>query len=92
MPYTTGRRVSWDQEIAPVATEALRKSVTIREDGDICIVWSCYLEDESTYCFEKGVIYGAVIYWIGNRSVVQRTAEKASWHHEYHAMGDFLTK
>ncbi|KAL3872517.1 hypothetical protein ACJMK2_035741 [Sinanodonta woodiana] len=90
MPYTTGRRVSWDQEIAPVATEVLKKSVTVREDGDICIVWTCYLEYESRYCFEKGIIYGALVYWIGNKTVVQRVADKASWHHEYHAMGDFL--
>ncbi|KAL3865869.1 hypothetical protein ACJMK2_043218 [Sinanodonta woodiana] len=98
MPYTTGRRVSWDQEIAPVATEVLKKSVTFSNlfqnlfsilisflihiclvDGDICIVWTCYLEYESRYCFEKGIIYGALVYWIGNKTVVQRVADKASY-------------
>ncbi|KAL3847455.1 hypothetical protein ACJMK2_018361 [Sinanodonta woodiana] len=89
MPYATGRHVSWDKEITSVATEALRTSVTVQEGGDVCITWNCYLKHKSRYCFEKGVIRGAVIYWISRGTVVQRVTRKGSFHHEFHFMGGF---
>ncbi|KAK3605621.1 hypothetical protein CHS0354_027288 [Potamilus streckersoni] len=90
MPYATGRRVSWNQEIASVATEALRKSVTAQDDGDVCIKWRCYLKRSARYCFQKGVIYGAVVYWISIGTVRIRGNTKGSWHNDFHAMGGYL--
>ncbi|KAL3847456.1 hypothetical protein ACJMK2_018362 [Sinanodonta woodiana] len=90
MPYVTGRRISWDQEITSVATEGLRKSVRIQEGGDVCITWRCYSKRISAYCFEKGIIYGAVIYWIGIGTVTQRGNDKGIFHHDFHAMGSHL--
>ncbi|KAK3605623.1 hypothetical protein CHS0354_027289 [Potamilus streckersoni] len=90
MPYATGRLISWNKEIKSVATKALRSSVTIRGDGDVCITWSCYPKRKSRCCFGKGVIHGVVIYWIRNGIVVQRAKDKGIWRHEFHALGGFL--
>ncbi|KAK3580855.1 hypothetical protein CHS0354_032915 [Potamilus streckersoni] len=40
-----------------------------------------------TYCFKKGVIEGAVIYWLENRLVKERFQSKGTAHHEFHVNG-----
>ncbi|KAK3580852.1 hypothetical protein CHS0354_032912 [Potamilus streckersoni] len=87
MPYATGRRLSWANEIEPVATDALLNATIVLEDGDVCVKWACYQMRPKTYCFKKGVIEGAIIYWLDNRLVRERYQSKGTAHHEFHVRG-----
>ena len=52
MPYTTGRIISWFDELAPVATSRLKEFIKVQHDNSVCLHWKCFSIAPRNYCFE----------------------------------------
>ncbi|KAK3575705.1 hypothetical protein CHS0354_006573 [Potamilus streckersoni] len=85
MPLTTGRKVIWSIDIAPVASQDLLDSVNITEDGDVCFEWTCLHKTFSTrFCFDNGEILGSLVYWLERPVKTFKSKHHNSYYHDYH--------
>ncbi|KAK3595919.1 hypothetical protein CHS0354_032426 [Potamilus streckersoni] len=69
MPITTGRQISWFEEIYPVATQDIKSRMKVKNNTDVCFHWKCpYVEGISEFCFRRGIIQGSATVWL-NKTV-----------------------
>ena len=67
MPFTTGRHISWWEEIVPVATSALIQGYrnASYDSRTVCSeIWCSQEIKRHRFCFQDGIVSGAMIYFI----------------------------
>ena len=87
MPYTTGRIISWFDELAPVATSRLREFLKVKNDKSVCFNWTCLRIQPRGYCFKDGMIPGAVMYFVEDKEIDFIRSVRGKIYHGYHLFG-----
>ncbi|KAK3595920.1 hypothetical protein CHS0354_032427 [Potamilus streckersoni] len=85
MPITTGRQISWFEEIFSIASKEIKDVMKIINTTDVCFKLRCPTTVRiREFCFSRGMIKGSAMVWL-NRTIRIMYPKKTNFqYHDFH--------